>query len=110
MFGVMPSPCVINQNVAHHLCSHSEEVRAILPIDFLLTGQTKIRLVHKSGSLQSVAIALALNVAMRNPPQFVIDQRRQSIERSFIALAPFEEQPRQVVACQTSHRRHQRRF
>jgi hypothetical protein len=96
----MTSSRVVDQNVAHHLRSHSKEVRAILPINFLLTGQTKIGLVHESGSLQRVAIALTLNVAMRNAPQFVIDQRRQSIERSFVALAPFEEQSCQVIACQ----------
>jgi len=87
MFDVMTSPGVVNQNVTHHLRRHSKEVRAILPIDFLLPGQTKIRLVHQSGSLQRVANALTLNVTMRNTPQFVIDQGRQTIERSFVALA-----------------------
>ena len=102
--------CVVNQNVPHHLCDHCKEVGAILPIDFLLTGQTKVRLVDESGGLQRVTIALTLNIAMRIAPQFVIDQRRQSIERSFASLAPFQEQPRQVITCQRSQSTHRRQI
>src|SRR5258708_5664010 len=49
MLNVMPSPRVIDQDVPHDLGGKREEVRPILPVNLLLSGQTQIRFVNQRG-------------------------------------------------------------
>ena len=48
----MASPRVIDQDVPHDLSGDGEEMRSILPLDFLLPGQAQIRFVNQRGRAQ----------------------------------------------------------
>jgi hypothetical protein len=41
---------------------------------------------------------------MCDAPDFVVNQRGQFIERSFVSLPPFDQQTRQVVSRKRGHR------
>jgi hypothetical protein len=42
------------------------------------------------------------HLARRDPAQFAVDERRQGVERLFVALAPGQEQSRDVWRCRHS--------
>ena len=65
---------------------------AALPFDILLLDQPKIRFIYQGRSLQSMAEPLAADVLMSQPMQFVVNQRRQSGERFFLATPPLPQQ------------------
>ena len=78
----------IDQNPAHLSGRHRKEVRAVLPLDPVDIDEPQIRLVDQGGRLQRVSRALAVHVPLRQPPQFLVNERRQLVERLLIALAP----------------------
>ena len=87
-FGAGLRARVIKQDVPHHLCRQPEEMRAILPIHLLVFEQTDKRFVDKRRRLQRMACVFAAHVAMRQPVQFGVDQRRQAFECRRITSAP----------------------
>ena len=105
MFHVAPAARVIDQDVAHHLRRHREKVRPILPINILRARQPNIRFVDQRRRLQRVTVTLALHVAMRDAPNFVVDERRQPVERGFVTLRPFDQQSGQVIRSKRVHPR-----
>ena len=92
MLSVLPAPRVIDQDVPHNLCGDGEEVGPILPFDFLLSSQAQIGFVNQRRGPKCVAVALSLDITMRDAPQLVIDQRSQFVERRPVALAPLNQQ------------------
>src|SRR5439155_3926376 len=90
--GIVTGTRVIYQNVAHHLCRHGKEVRAILPLDILLIDELQICLINQCRSLQSVRRILSVHVAFGQPAQFGIDERNQLFQSGLITLAPVHQQ------------------
>jgi len=49
---------VVNEYAAHHLCSHAEEVRAVLPTHLRLVNQAQVRLMNQCRRFQRMALLL----------------------------------------------------
>src|SRR5207244_1787913 len=44
---IKPGASAIDENAAHHACSHSEEMGSVLPADLIDIDQTQISLINK---------------------------------------------------------------
>ena len=71
----------LDQDLPHRVRGNRAEVRAILPAIRPILHQAQIRLVDEAGGLKRLPGTLAAKVAGREPPQFLIDDRQQRIER-----------------------------
>ena len=91
-FGALFAARVIYQNVAHDLGGQGEEVRFVLPVNRILTGQLQIGFVDERGGLQGMLRAFGLKLPCGYPPQIVINQRHQFPERLRLSLAVLIEQ------------------
>jgi hypothetical protein len=91
-FGPLFAARVIYQNVAHDLRGQSKEVRLVLPVNRILSGQLQIGFVHERGGLQGMLRAFGLKLPGCYPPQIVINQRHQLPERLCLSLAVLIEQ------------------
>jgi hypothetical protein len=69
---------IVDQDLPHQARSQSDKMNAVLCGEGLLFGETQVRFVDKCSALQGVFRALSLQVAMRNLPQLLINQRDQS--------------------------------
>jgi hypothetical protein len=88
---------VIDQNPAHDLRGHPQEMRPILPIDLALVDDAQIHLMNQSGRLQGVADSLHPKLARLDAAELRIDDWQQLIERSAVAATPISEERRDVV-------------
>ena len=88
-----PLARVVDEDVAHHLRGHGEEVRAALPVHVLLPDQPQEGLVHQGGRLERMAAPLAIDVAVRQAMERVVDERQELAERRLIAVPPLLKQP-----------------
>ncbi len=70
---------------------------AVLPLHVALVHQPEVSFVNQCRALQSMIGALPAQVPARQTPQFAINERRQVLERLLIALAPVDEQPRDIL-------------
>ena len=86
----------IHKNVPHCLRGDAEEVRPVLPLDVLPVDKPDVRLVHQRRGLEHVSGPFARHVVRRQPMQVLVDGRRQAIEGRLIAIAPSDEQLRDV--------------
>jgi 5-formaminoimidazole-4-carboxamide-1-beta-D-ribofuranosyl 5'-monophosphate synthetase len=66
-------------------------MRTVLPFWKVPIHQAGICFVDQSCALQSVTRAFSLEVVMRQSPEFVVYERHQRIERSFIAGTPSQQ-------------------
>ena len=51
----LPPPGVINEDAAHHLRRHGEEVPAVVPLGVALVDQPKVGLMDKGGWLEDMS-------------------------------------------------------
>jgi hypothetical protein len=73
----------IDQNLSHRSRRDADEVMAIVP-GRSRTRQPEIGFVNEGRWLQRLAGALATHVRRRDPPQLLVDERRQ-----FVRVAGF---------------------
>jgi hypothetical protein len=85
---------VVDEDAAHHLRGHADELRAVLPARAPLVNHQQVRLVDEGGRLERVVGALAPEVVAGQPPQLVVDERHQLVEGRAVAAAPLFEQLR----------------
>jgi hypothetical protein len=78
---------VIDEDAAHQLRGHAEEMRAVLPPDVALVDQLDERLVDERRRLKRMLRALAPEIPGGHPPQLAVHGRHQPIERRAVALA-----------------------
>ena len=71
----------LDQDLAHRVRGNRAEVRAVLPAIRPVLHQPQVGLVDEAGRLQRLARTLAAKVAGREPPQFLVDDRQQRVER-----------------------------
>src|SRR6266496_2972510 len=92
--GIVFTSRMIDQNLAHRLRGHGEEVGAVSPVRrMILAHQLEVGFIDQRGGLQCMFRTLALHVAVRAPAQILINKRRQLVERSLIPLTPGIKQP-----------------
>ena len=89
-------PGLVDEDVAHDLRRHGEEVRAILPADALPVHQPQVGLIDERRRLKDVSGPLARHVARGETMQLLLDERRQDVERALVAAAPRDEQLRDI--------------
>jgi hypothetical protein len=77
---------VIDEDAAHHLRGHGEEVRAVVPRGAALVDEAEIELVHQRRRLQGVAGALGVQVPLRDRAQRIVDEAEELVA---CFLAPF---------------------
>jgi hypothetical protein len=56
---------VVHENAPHHLRSHTEELRAVVPLGAALVDEPEIRLVDERRGLERVLLSLATHRAGR---------------------------------------------
>ena len=67
-------------------------MRSILDCRPLLIDETEVGLVHECRRLQCVISAFGPEPLASNPPQFVVQERQELVERGYIASAsPFRQ-------------------
>jgi hypothetical protein len=66
-------------------------MRAIFELRRPLFFQAKISLVYQSGTLQGVVGTLLAHVMMSQSPQFVIHQRKNSVQCFVVARVPLDQ-------------------
>lgn len=81
-------PCVVHQDVAHHLRRHGEEVTPVTPAHAALPLETQPGLIDERRRLQRVIGALSAKGAPGHPPQLRLHEGKKRIECDAIALAP----------------------
>ena len=70
----------------------------IPPLDPGLVHQLEVGLVDQAGRAQSVTRPLALKLPVRDPAQLAVDQRKEPVDRSRIAVAQLEEEIGDLLA------------
>src|SRR4030095_10864448 len=85
---------IIHQDVAHHLGSDSEKMRAITPSGVRPREEAQKCLLNQRGRLHRVILTLTAEVAARKTVQFRVDQRKKAIQPLVVPLAPTGWNPR----------------
>src|SRR6267142_1487927 len=70
---------------------------AVLPLHPLVIHQTHIRLIDQGSRLEAVVAALTSHVAVRQPAELRIDDRRQLVEGELVSVAPGTEELADIV-------------
>ena len=71
----------LDQDLPHRVGGNGAEVGAVLPAIRTILHQPQVRLVDEAGRLKRLAGTLAAEVAGREPPQLLINDRQQRVER-----------------------------
>jgi hypothetical protein len=66
-------------------------MRPAFGFEGLLIEKAKVRLVNQRGTLQGVSWTLALQVIVRDLPQFLVDNRNQPFKGFLITRSPTNE-------------------
>ena len=95
---LVPAPArVVGQDPPHHLGRDPEEVRAVLPVHAALVHEAQEGLVDQVVGLEGLAGPLPAEVPPGQPPQLVVDERRDLVEGRVVTAVPPVEQERDVV-------------
>ncbi len=86
----------VDQHAPHNLRRDRKEMGAILPLHVLPVDQAQVGFVDQRSSLKEVVATLAGHAPHRDAPQFLVDERRQRLERGLVAVAPRDEQLRDI--------------
>src|SRR5687767_1134745 len=82
----------VHQNTAHQLCRNSKEVRPVLPTHRFPIDESEIGFVNKRCRLKRVIQTLTRHVVFGEPVEFLVDERRQLLQRLMISIAPCKKQ------------------
>ena len=85
-------PGVVDQNAAHGAGRGSKELAAILPLHPVQVRQLHVGLVHQAGRAERVVRPLALELAVGDAPQVVVDGGLQSVTGIGFAAAGLQQQ------------------
>ncbi len=84
--------CAVNQDLAHQTRSHSEEMRAILPVRRFLPDHAQVRFMNQSCTLKALPGGFTTKMTSRQAPQLVIHERDQLFQGSVISVSPPDQQ------------------
>ena len=71
----------LDEDLPHRVRGDRAEVGAVLPAIGPVLHQAQVRLVDEAGRLERLPGPLAAQIARREPPQLLVDDRQQRIER-----------------------------
>ena len=100
MFGMTAPLCghppsrTVEQNMAHDLRRHSEEMGSVLPVHVSDIDELEIGLMDEGSGLESLARTLILQMARSDAAQGVVDVRRQTLQCALITIGPRTKQQR----------------
>ena len=86
------TPRVIHDDLPHRDRADREEMTAIAPRRLRLVHQPEVGLVHEAARVERLRPAPTAELDPRQPPEVLVDQRHQLVERLGIAGAVGEEQ------------------
>ena len=86
--------CPIHKDAPHQASGHRQKVCAVLPVDVLDVDQPQVGLVDKCGGLEAVPSTFSCHAPLGDAVQLSFDQGNQPFERTLVALAPRQQQPR----------------
>src|SRR6185295_11464626 len=93
----------IDQDAPHHLSRDGEEVSPAPPIHLPLIDQAQEGFMDEVVRLESVALALAVEVAPGQPAQLAIDQRHELLQRAVVARSPGGEESSHALRVGLAH-------
>ena len=86
----------VHQNAAHHLCADRKEMRLAFQSHVLNVDQFQVDLMHQGRRLQDGLFALPIHEIYGQAVKFLVNARRERIERSRIAAGPCEQKLRRI--------------
>jgi len=97
-FSGVPSARLIDQDLPHQTRGEREKVRPVAQLDAIEINQPQVRLVNERRRLEHVPSRLRSETCVRDPAQFVIDERNEALQRVAVALLPGEQHLRDFPA------------
>src|ERR1019366_886346 len=88
---------VVQQDPPHGNGGNGEEMRTVLPLNFLIADQAHIRLMDHCGGLQCVARTLSPHLSACNTTQLIIYERNELAGNILVARAELSQEPRNVA-------------
>jgi len=85
-------PSVIHQDLPHRPSSDAVEVAPVAVLHAGLIHQPEIGLVDQTGGAEGVCGALVPKGTVRDPAQFLIDQREEPVHDGGVAVAKLQQQ------------------
>ena len=82
------APGVIHQDAPHDPRRNCEKMRAVLPLHAREVNQTHVGFVDQGSCLQTMAGALASHIVVGQATEFLVNGRRQPLERALVSFAP----------------------
>src|SRR5438034_1311876 len=83
---------MIYQNLSHQMSRNSEEMGTALPIGELLADQAEISLMYQGSRPERARGTLIRKVVLREPAQFIVHKRYESVDCHLVALFPFDQE------------------
>jgi hypothetical protein len=65
-------------------------MRTVVPLDRFSVDQANERLVNEGRRLEAMPDTLSRHAAPGDPVEFLVDERNQAVEGTWVALAPLE--------------------
>ena len=96
-FGAAVLARMVHQNLPHEVCSHAEKVRAALPVWHFLRHQADVSFMDKRRGLKGVGGVLISKIGICEPPQLLIDNWSEAVQRVAVAALPVDKKPGNVV-------------
>jgi hypothetical protein len=88
---------VFDQDLAHEIGIHTEEVRTIRIVGMVRADQSKVDFVDERGRLQRVVRFLAAQIACGDLAQLSVDQRHKLVQCGTIPLARALDEARHIA-------------
>ena len=83
---------MVDEDLAHELRGDAEEMDAALPGGLALVDEAHVGFMDEGSGLQGVVATFAAEVALGQTAEFLVDERRELIERRLVALLPVNEE------------------
>jgi hypothetical protein len=93
----------VHENAPHQSGGHRKKMGAVLPLHLLEIDQPQVRFVDKRCRLKRVARPLRRHLSPRQPSQLVVDDRKELLQCGLVAVFPFGEEARDVMAGHIGH-------
>jgi hypothetical protein len=87
-FSRLPGTHAVNEDLSHQPRRDTKEVRAALPVDFLLVYQTYKEFVDESSGLECEFVPFAPEIITGHPAELFVEQRHQLFESILFAATP----------------------
>jgi len=77
---------VIDQDLAHDVGCHGQEMRPVAVIRLLLAEDAEVQLVNQRGGLQGMARPFVAQESFRDFAEFGVKERDEAVERALVAI------------------------